>query len=167
MSLVPVKEYTTIADMRAARQALRAKFFAPRPAPKPVVVVEPEPEPPAPVVKPDYIRDWLTLASPEAIKPASSRKIISMVADAFGVSHLDIVGDRRFPKIVIARQVCFYLMRECTGLSFPEIARRVGDRDHTTALHGANKIAKLIQADRDLHAAVTTMMIRIRSEIRQ
>lgn len=165
MSLVPVKEFTTIADMRAARQALRAKFFTPRPAPKPVVVVEPEP--PAPIVKPDYIRDWLTLASPEAIKPASSRKIISMVADAFGVSHLDIVGDRRFPKIVIARQVCFYLMRECTGLSFPEIARRVGDRDHTTALHGANKIAKLIQSDRDLHAAVTTMMIRVRAEIRQ
>lgn len=164
MSLIPVKEFTNVADMIASRRALRAKFFAPRPAPKPVVVEPPEPKQ---TVKTDYIRDWLTLASPEAIKPASSRKIIAMAADAFGVSHLDIVGDRRFPKIVIARQVCFYLMRECTGLSYPEIARRVGGRDHTTALHGANKIGKLIQSDSELHAAVTTMMIRIRAETGQ
>lgn len=156
---VAVINYTDSAQMLADYAARRAKFFTPRPVPKPVA-----PQPPAepePIAKPDYIRDWLILASPEAIKPASSRRIIAMVSDAFGISHFDIVGDRRLAIMVRARQICFYLMRECSGLSYPEIARRVGNRDHTTAMHGANKIAKLIETDEKLRAVVETMTLRL------
>jgi chromosomal replication initiator protein len=31
--------------------------------------------------------------------------------------------------------------------SYPQIARRFGDRDHTTIMYGSNKIARLIRED--------------------
>lgn len=151
-----------LAAMKAAAAARRARLYAPAPKPK---VEAPKPKPaPVPIIKPDYIRDWIALASPESIKPAPHRRIIAMVSEAFGMTYFDIVGDRRLAAVVLARQVCFYLMRTCTGMSYPEIGRRIGNRDHSTALHGSNKIAKLIEADAELSAVVETLTIRIQAE---
>lgn len=163
--MIAVIDYSSASDplaaMKAAASARRARLYAPPPpkaeAPKPVPV-------PAPIPKPDYIRDWIALASPESIKPASHRKIIRLVSDAFGYTFNDIVGDRRLAPMVLARQVCFYLMRECTTMSYPEIARRIGNRDHTTALHGANRISERIKADAELRAVIETLTIRIQAE---
>ena len=38
-----------------------------------------------------------------------------------------------------------YLCREVAGLSFPKIGEEFGKRDHTTVMHGCNKIEKEIK----------------------
>lgn len=166
---VAVIDYSNAADplaaMKAAAAARRARLYAPRPEPVAPVVVVPEPVAlPIAKPKPDYIRDWIGLATPEAMRPAASSRIIAIVAQVTGVTRLDILSERRAAYIVRARQICFYLMRHCSTLSLPEIARRVGGRDHTTALHGVRKIADLIETDADLRALVRNLTARIQAE---
>jgi hypothetical protein len=162
---IAVIDYSNAADplaaMKAAASARRARLYAP-PPPKPKAEA-PKPAP-IPIPKPDYVRDWIALASPESIKPASHRRIIRLVSDAYGLTFNDIVGDRRLAPIVLARQVCFYLMRVCSQMSYPEIARRIGNRDHSTALHGSNKIAELIKTNAELRAVVETLTVRLQAE---
>jgi hypothetical protein len=73
--------------------------------------------------------------------------IKATVCREFGVTKVEIEAARRTIKIVRPRQVAMYLARELTTRSLPDIARRFGRRDHTTAIHSANKISQLMAAD--------------------
>lgn len=56
----------------------------------------------------------------------------------FGVLKKDLHGNRRYREIVFARQFVMYWAVRLTPLSLPQIGRLMGDRDHTTVLHGSN-----------------------------
>lgn len=161
---VAVIDYTpeTAHLMVADYAARRARLYAVRPEPEPVVEPEPAPAPVVPVRDP--VRDWINLASPTATKPGATSRIIALVSDAFSVTRLDLISERRTAKVVLPRQVCFYLMRHCTTLSFPEIGRRMGGRDHTTALHGARKIAGLLETQPHLRVLVNDISTRFQAE---
>lgn len=75
-------------------------------------------------------------------KSFTSRHIIERVADYYDVSLTDILGSKRDKEIVFPRQISMYLMREELGLSYPKIARELGKKDHTTAIHSCEKIEK-------------------------
>lgn len=146
--MIAVIDYSNASDplaaMKAAASARRARLYAPRPEPvAPVEIVPPPAKRPA-KPKRDYIRDWLALASPESIKPAGYAQIINLVCKRFGVTRLDIISERRTARVVVPRQICCYLMRHCTTLSLPEVGRRLGGRDHTTALSSVRKIERLL-----------------------
>ena len=87
--------------------------------------------------------------------------ILRAVCEFYGVSHLSIRSSRRTANIVRPRQVFFYLARELTTRSLPQIGRFIGGRDHTTALHATRKIAGLLETDGALAEAVN----QIRAEI--
>lgn len=166
--MIAVVEYTpeTAHLMRSDYAALRAKLYAVRkepeaPAPAPVVA-EPIVLPPA--VVHDAVREWLRLATPEAMKPAAHRRIIDIVAEETGVERMQLLSGRRMADIVRPRQICFYLLKTCTTLSLPLIGRCMGGRDHTTVLHGVRKIASLIETDDALRALVASLTSRIQAE---
>lgn len=70
------------------------------------------------------------------IVPANAtRRIIDEVCAKHNVKYREIVGDSRSVPIVRARQEVCYRIREERQLSWPQIGRLVGGRDHTTALH--------------------------------
>ena len=50
-----------------------------------------------------------------------------------------------------------YLIREETGVSFPQIGHLLGDRDHTTVMHGIDKIAGDLLKDADLSRAINEL----------
>lgn len=160
---IAVQEYTleTAHQILADARARRAWLYRPGPDPVPVVAKE---EPKAPYVKPDYVRDWMKLAIPESTKPAAHRQIIRLVADAFGVTYLDIISQRRSAKIVLPRQIAFYIMRKHTTMSFPMIGGFVGGRDHTTVLHGVAKMEDRLQHDAMLRQVVDTIVARIQPQ---
>lgn len=70
--------------------------------------------------------------------------VIAVCAHAFDVSVIDIISDRRQPCIVFPRHVAMYLAKQMTLKSYPEIGRRFGGRDHTTAYHAVRKIERLV-----------------------
>ena len=56
-------------------------------------------------------------------------------------------SSKRKKDIAHARQIAMYLCRELTGISLPKIGEEFGNRDHTTVMHGINKITEEIQKD--------------------
>lgn len=89
-------------------------------------------------------------------------QIISAVCHATGVSHAEIVGDKRSRNIVEARHIAMYLARDLTDVSLPQIGEHFGGRDHTTVLHAVEKVKKLLHHDRELYNLVQQLTARIK-----
>ncbi len=75
------------------------------------------------------------------------KQLIKTVANFYGIPLDKMLGSSRKREIVVPRQVAMYLMREEIDSSFPTIGEKVGDRDHTTAMHAHKKIKKEIKKE--------------------
>lgn len=73
--------------------------------------------------------------------------IQTIVTDYFKLFPRDLCSDRRESEIVYARHVAMYLSRRLTSVSSVRIARRFGDRDHSSVYHAMRKIERLIESD--------------------
>lgn len=71
--------------------------------------------------------------------------VLAVLATYFGFSKREIESPTRRQDIVRARHMIMYLLREYGGMSFPAIGRLIGDRDHTTVMHGCNKVKENFQ----------------------
>jgi len=74
-------------------------------------------------------------------KLITPEKIIGAVACRYELSSYALVGKRRDRKTALARHMAMYLLREQNNYPFSEIGKIFGGRDHTTVLHGCEKIA--------------------------
>jgi chromosomal replication initiator protein len=83
--------------------------------------------------------------------------ILKLVALHFNVRTTDLRSDKRVRKLSYPRQICMYLLRKHLLLSFPEIGRFMGGKDHTTVLHAVSKIAELQRADPEVLTAITNI----------
>ncbi len=90
-------------------------------------------------------------------KGISSKQIIQAVADFYDISAQDLVNRSRRKDIVRPRQVAMYLMREELRTSFPGIGEQLGGRDHSTAMHAYEKIAKEIEQDEALEQEINNI----------
>ncbi len=73
--------------------------------------------------------------------------ITEVVCSNYGVTEEEIMGRRRTREVAMARQVAMFLMRDMTNMSLPQIGEALGGRDHTTVMHGCNKITALFERD--------------------
>lgn len=87
-------------------------------------------------------------------KHISAKQIIERTARHFQISVDEILSPKRDKDIVMPRQVAMYILRSELHLSFPKIARELGRKDHTTAIHSVEKIEKEIHIDNDIRTAV-------------
>ena len=77
-------------------------------------------------------------------------QVIEAVTDYYGVSVKQLKGRGRKRSVSYPRQVAMYLGRTETGSSFPKIGAKLGGRDHTTVMHGYEKIAAKADIDTSL-----------------
>ena len=54
-----------------------------------------------------------------------------------------------------------YILRSELHLSFPKIARELGRKDHTTAIHSVEKIEKEMSFEGEIRAAVNEIKDRL------
>ncbi len=87
--------------------------------------------------------------------------IIEAVAAEFQVTIAELKGPRRTRRIVRPRQISMFLLREISQLSFPQIGESFGGRDHTTAIHGIQKIDEMIQTDSELRIRLEKVRVRL------
>ena len=90
---------------------------------------------------------------------ASSRQISideiqKQVAGHYDVRVAEMFSARRARNIARPRQVAMYLAKTLTSLSYPEIGRRFGGRDHTTVMHAVRSIEGLINTDDSINEDV-------------
>lgn len=83
--------------------------------------------------------------------------ILKLVALQFNVRTTDIRSDKRVRKLSLPRQICMYLLRKHLLMSYPEIGKFMGGKDHTTVLHGVTKIAELQKTDPEILNYTTTI----------
>jgi chromosomal replication initiator protein len=100
-------------------------------------------------------------------KRVSPDDIIREVATHYGVDARAIKGRARSRNIVVPRQVTMYLMREETESSLMEIGNLLGGRDHTTVMHGYEKITEEITVDSRLRNDILSIRQRLYGEGRE
>jgi len=81
-------------------------------------------------------------------------QILDAIVRYYSVSHEALSSSSRKSNIAYPRQVAMYLARTETEASLPQIGLALGNRDHTTILHGYEKISGLIDLDPQLHRDV-------------
>ncbi|NLX13412.1 MAG: chromosomal replication initiator protein DnaA [Phycisphaerales bacterium] len=74
-------------------------------------------------------------------------EIDQTVATYFGLTPADLHTSRKTRTIALARGIAMYLARKHTEMSFPEIGRFMGDKNHSTVILANRKIQKLVDAD--------------------
>ncbi|MDZ7785854.1 MAG: chromosomal replication initiator protein DnaA [Candidatus Saccharibacteria bacterium] len=94
-------------------------------------------------------------------KHVSAKQIIERCAKHFNVEVEDVLGPKRDKDIVVPRQIAMYMLRSELHLSFPKIARELGRKDHTTAIHSVEKIEKASGLDPDLKTALSDIKERL------
>ena len=102
----------------------------------------------------------------DMIKPNDSREvtaefIIQIVTDHFNLTEDAIVSKRRQNSVVLPRQICMYLCKELTELSTTDIGEKLGNRDHSTVIHGCTKIEDNLKVDSNLQKTIETLKKKI------
>lgn len=154
------------AELIAAHKARRARLGF-----KPIAPTQPTPAPESPRDKGLFIsrhctRKWGIRLSTDPIEPLAVQSvkflhIKSVVLRKFNIQEIDLLSIRRTKNVVLPRHVLVYLARKHTLLSFPQIGRLLGGRDHTTALNSFNRITKFRAEDAALDALVTELEVAL------
>jgi len=111
-----------------------------------------------------FVSDILSeLISSGKRKGVTHKHIIKIVSDFYDISQEDLVIKGRKKEIVRPRQVAMYLMRSELRYSYPGIGEKLGGRDHTTAIHAYEKIAKELEGDKKLSEEIALLKERLYS----
>ncbi len=84
-------------------------------------------------------------------------RIVETVAKFYNCSEKEMRGQGRAKDIVVPRQVAMYIIRHETDRSLADIGTELGGRDHTTVIHGTEKIERGIEESNQLRQEVLTI----------
>lgn len=118
------------------------------------------------------VENNLTLTRVEAIlkdvfsdniaRVINAELIISIISNYYGVTPEEIRSPKRSRAISRPRQIAMYFCRKLTDLSFEQIGDCFGGRDHTTVMHGCDKITEELEADADLQGTFRELEKKIK-----
>ncbi|XOA42689.1 MAG: chromosomal replication initiator protein DnaA [Candidatus Nealsonbacteria bacterium] len=94
-------------------------------------------------------------------KIVNAKRIIHTVANFYDLREKDLISVSRKREIVLPRQIAMYLLRKELKASFPFIGRKLGGKDHTTAIYACEKINKEIEKDESLNQEIGLIRQRI------
>ena len=104
------------------------------------------------------------IISPNVKKQITPQLIIDVVAEHFGISSADIVSKRRNSEFVLPRQICMYLCRTLTTESLQSIGKALGKKDHTTVIHGVERITDEIKVNEELNNKINVIKKKMNCE---
>jgi chromosomal replication initiator protein len=80
-------------------------------------------------------------------KNVNINEVLKAVCTYYSVKAADIKGERRLKELVIPRQVAMFLIKEITHTPYMTIGTFLGGRDHSTIMHGVDRIAEDVKRD--------------------
>jgi len=87
----------------------------------------------------------------------SPSQVIETGAKYYNISVQEIVSSSRSKELVQPRQVAMYLVRQETDASLPEIGALLGGRDHTTVIHGVERVKERLESEDQLRRDVMSL----------
>lgn len=97
----------------------------------------------------------LAALTPTIASPADPQALLEACSSYYNVPISAITGKSRAKQIAEARHVAMYLLREDAELALKQIGLLLGHRDHSTVIHGVQKIARALINDPRLSAQLS------------
>ena len=101
------------------------------------------------------------LIFPNEVREVTPEIITHVVCDHYGIQPSDVISVKRNKEISYPRQIIMYLCRHMTSVSLQEIGKCLGNRDHTTILHGIDKIEEDLKTNDTLKSNIETLKKKI------
>ena len=96
-------------------------------------------------------------------KGLTSDDILSAVCSRYGVKAKELVSKSRKQAVVLPRQLAMYLIHKYTDMSYSQLGRLFGKRDHSTVLYACNQIAHRISVDKQFRREVEELEAALKS----
>jgi len=98
----------------------------------------------------------------KAIKP---KVIIETLADYYHLKVNQLRSPTRVKEVSLPRQLLMYLLRAELNLPYMEVGKLLGGRDHTTIMHGVEKITALLKENEGLRVDISGIKHRLSKAI--
>ena len=89
-------------------------------------------------------------------------QVMHIVSSNYNVSVDDLKSKRRISKITLPRQIAMYICRTYLNENLVKIGNEFGGRNHTTVMHGVDKIKKEVDKSEDLNNEIQKMVNQIK-----
>lgn len=89
--------------------------------------------------------------------------IRDIVCNFYRINPEEITSIRRNKELVFPRHIFMYLLKTELSMSFPNIGKEVGGRDHTTVIHGVDKIFRELKKNLELRDEIKEIKSRFYS----
>jgi len=86
--------------------------------------------------------------------PVLAERIVAAVCERFGIAVKALQAPSRTPTLVRARQVTVFLLKELSGLSYPEMAPWLGHRTPSTLSHASHALERDLARHPHVHRLV-------------
>lgn len=106
-------------------------------------------------------RHLQTKTAPKNGFKAEPRKVLETICQYFNLNQKELIGAKRQKEFVLPRHIAMFILSEDLNLTVEKIGFLLGKRDHTTVMHGRDKIKKLINQDRE----VQRVLIEIKQKL--
>ena len=101
------------------------------------------------------------IISPDQKKEVTPQLIIDTVAEHFNITPGDICSNKRNSEIVMPRQIVMYLCRNMIDIPLKSIGTYIGKRDHSTIIHGINKIEAELKDSETMRSTIDIIKKKI------
>jgi chromosomal replication initiator protein len=101
------------------------------------------------------------IVSPSKI--TNYKKIIQSVTEFYDIPNGNMFFSSRKKEFSKPRQVAMYLLKKELKMSYSEIGRKFGGKDHTTVIHSCQLIEKMEEEDEKTHQEIELILQRIYS----
>ena len=88
--------------------------------------------------------------TPQRSLKVDPKLVLTTVCDYFKLNQKDLIGQRRQKELVLPRHITMFILSEHLNLTVEKIGQILGKRDHTTVMHGRDKIKKLKDTDQEI-----------------
>lgn len=89
--------------------------------------------------------------------PRNPNALLKLICESYGITLKELISKKRTQNLVTPRQLAMYMLRQDLGLNLETIGQLLGGRDHTTIMHGIDKVAKTLNTDDQLKASLTAL----------
>lgn len=86
--------------------------------------------------------------------------ILGTICNYFNLDLKDLTGAKRQKELVLPRHISMFILSEM-NMTVEKIGQILGKRDHTTVMHGRDKIKKLISTDREIQRMLSEIKSRL------
>lgn len=110
----------------------------------------------------DMARDTLKdIIYPDQIQTVTPKMIASVVCEHYGVKMNMVASRKKNAELVVPRQVIMFLCREYTDATLDNIAKLLGKKDHSTVMHGVDKVREDMETSEELRSNLDVIMKKL------